>query len=1775
VKKKPTKKKSSKPSTTRSTAGSGFDFEDLVAAWLLLKALSGQPIPGVEGVATCLQMQTEAIGWAIDDILSTTEVSPDDRRHLAISCKSNVQVTRRGLPSDFVKLCWQQWTKADPNPMQRGKDCLMLATRGRNDAFMATWTDLKTAAKGKEIKLAIGRMSATANHRKIFESVKAPARDADVMVSDSDVVAMVNSIEVAPVDFQVSNSEDEKLAVREARALLVNGSPAEGRRLWAELIDQARNTRLGSGTMDIADLWRQLRVKFALKDHPDYEASWQRLKELTVDYKATIETALPSGLTLQRKDETDDLVARIATDPVCVVFGESGSGKSALVKTTLDERFSSAAQVWLEPDVLGFTLNEAMRTSLGIDHPLVDVLDAAANSENFLVIDAAERLDQGCAIKTKALIEELRKRNALGAKSGWHVLIVGQTEALVSGALRDLVGTSSTKTVEVAELAEAAVRDVLRKIGGLAWLATHDDAVSALSNLRTLAWVIQAAARFQGEDGSGALSLPAIADRLWLEWTDRKPSVQRLLMKLAEREAAFEHTFAISQLESGDAAALDDLPTACPLRRDASGRIKFQHDLAADWARFQRLREIAQDTLQWARYAGNPFWHGALRMLGQFLLRQQVGTGNAWDVAFDVAEVNRQTTPLADDILLDALFLDPNAEAFLDGRADRLLENSGARLLRLVRRFEHVASVPGASPLPSASGEIFKWFRDLSLYIEAHFRIPIFGRWPAMARFTAKHRDRIAKLASPAIASLCDRWLSSTPPLLPNGSVTPFRREFAELALASARELQLILAKGIISLVEGDSRIYQAVFSAAPDLPADVCDWALEMAQRRPYRADIIEQVRAHRRELERERRERLATDAEYRKSQERVERMSTSSFPVTRLPPWPLGARAPVEGRFREAVLRSPGFYSLMRTNAAVAGEVLLACIIEDEPKEEYRSRIDLEHELGIEFDSEGYPTAPWKSPFYAFLQIDPDAALKDLHRLVNFATERWVQAVREDSGSDPVPLSLLLDDGTVRTYAGNYWVFGWSHEDSNFAGQLHCALAALEQWLCNLIDGRIDVAPLVDGLLRATNSVAVLGVLVNAGKCCEDLFKGPLRSLLGVRQIYAWDSWRRERDEYASAAMLSWAGRGEVVFEIAKNWVFAPYRKKQLREIVPKMVVDDRAMGDFVVAAASQWTSPETEKEALEFRILVAQLDYRNYSSEVDTATGKQVPAFVYPHDLAEAIAVFQQDRSLSLEPLKFPQTCRNFLLGETRMLHQREAEWVASLMAAADGDGKIELEEDMIRAPRVAAAALLLLRAPDWLAENTAVQQRAQSIIDAAIADISNETPSPHFQMAPSHLEFAAYFAAERWIAESSKLNDENLLRLLTSGDNRAVQVLVWAAYGSRAVLEQRWWRLLYLALLWSGLSMLRPAGYRDDDSDRLRWQRWCRWLRTRSLSAENMTIAAINPLDIAERVEPLEFKQRQRRYAKVGMRFTKEQGGRLSGGLDTHFLQNAFAWLFRSQVDRVIPTLPKDELETRQQLVRAFWAHQVWWLIGSRKDDNDDYQPMYEFGYAILEELARLIVDSPPVVAPSLWRPVFALGPKGHYAIGHFLRCWFFQITETTLVAEFAQRWRPMIEFMLSDEEWAEGGPWFYGEQLERQVLGFGASDYLVRIPDHVTLIGMIRDLLEVWAKKRLTGDEDNLAGFCEFIAAKIGAPLRIDALQWIADAMRAHPKVGKWFRDRTSNAFMEFLDVVVSEHAAALSKDDKSRRALLDLAAHAVSRQLTAALALQERIRRAF
>lgn len=161
---------------------------------------------------------------------------------------------------------------------------------------------------------------------------------------------------------------------------------------------------------------------------------------------------------------------------------------------------------------------------------------------------------------------------------------------------------------------------------------------------------------------------------------------------------------------------------------------------------------------------------------------------------------------------------------------------------------------------------------------------------------------------------------------------------------------------------------------------------------------------------------------------------------------------------------------------------------------------------------------------------------------------------------------------------------------------------------------------------------------------------------------------------------------------------------------------------------------------------------------------------------------------------------------------------------------------------------------------------------------------------------------------------------------------------------------------------------------------------------------------------------------------------------------------------------------------------------------------------------------------------------------------------------------------MLEFALGASNWTSGRHWYRGEQLLRQLLGFD-SEVFAQLTNSTTLVVEMRDLYEKWARKHLSGDEDNVAGFCRFLASNAGTVIRLDGLLWLTESFQSDRGASRWHREGTGSALVEFLDVIVSQEAQKVSADHKVREALVGLAADLVARQVPAALALQERIRR--
>ncbi len=337
------------------TGGRGFPFEDHVAAYFLANMLSARPYLGSEfGCIRSVEFQVRDRGWLLDDLLVEFATSSITRR-LALSIRSNKQVTRNGFSAEFVGLCWEQWQNAEQGPMRRGHDLLGLAVGRLSFEVKSAWDEVVQEAGATKENRMMGRLTQDGFHSKIhrslFESFECPAElregDASNWTNRGELVSRVRLLDF---DFLTEPSDSEAKAVEVCRSVVQARTAEEGVRLWDRLVAISAETRPLGGSVDVATLVNRLRPDFELTDYPNHEADWRRLEQITQDSLREVRTEVGDGSRLERADIKRRIIDEMATGKLRVLIGESGSGKSAIVKELATTAKVSDLVVWLSAD---------------------------------------------------------------------------------------------------------------------------------------------------------------------------------------------------------------------------------------------------------------------------------------------------------------------------------------------------------------------------------------------------------------------------------------------------------------------------------------------------------------------------------------------------------------------------------------------------------------------------------------------------------------------------------------------------------------------------------------------------------------------------------------------------------------------------------------------------------------------------------------------------------------------------------------------------------------------------------------------------------------------------------------------------------------------------------------------------------------------------------------------------------------------------------------------------------------------------------------------------------------------------------------------------------------------------------------------------------------------------------------------------------------------------------------------------------------------------------
>jgi hypothetical protein len=186
------------------------------------------------------------------------------------------------------------------------------------------------------------------------------------------------------------------------------------------------------------------------------------------------------------------------------------------------------------------------------------------------------------------------------------------------------------------------------------------------------------------------------------------------------------------------------------------------------------------------------------------------------------------------------------------------------------------------------------------------------------------------------------------------------------------------------------------------------------------------------------------------------------------------------------------------------------------------------------------------------------------------------------------------------------------------------------------------------------------------------------------------------------------------------------------------------------------------------------------------------------------------------------------------------------------------------------------------------------------------------------------------------------------------------------------------------------------------------------------------------------------------------------------------------------------------------------------------------------------------------------------------VRHFIRGLFVRLGKGDDPSVFERVWRATAEYGLA-ADWSQPGLWFHGERLIGDLLGFGNEDALSRLNPGAAL--RMKDVYERWSATHLTRDEELVTRFCHFLATSFGTPLRLDGLRWIAAMLKERGPSGRWYRDGTGEALVELVAAALGSDAQALSKNPQALQALIEIAADLAAKNVPAALALQERIKK--
>ncbi|WP_219703191.1 hypothetical protein [Marinomonas lutimaris] len=1724
--------KNSKVTPTELTSGKGFDFEDLVGAWLTTYMLSSSHfIPHKSSLIKAIYFQAGNSGWIFDDILVEFSDSKKDFK-LALSVKSNKQFTSKKAPDDLVEDIWKQFLN-ESTPFDSNCDYLGIVTAPLSGISKTSLTSLLT----KSEYLPEGELQEQVDNTKLAKNVCSLHKSFNCSSTLLDAANRLNlntdkilkRFKAYQCDFYDQPSTSEIQSITNIKSILVDPSASNATDVFEKICTLVKRYRVNGGAITSQIAASFIAKDIQLKTAPEFAMDLKKLKAYSTSAMNRIDSSIGSQVSLLRVEEISKVRKSISSANVSIVLGESGSGKSALVKRLA---LSHTNRIWVEPSLFEYnSLHEAENGAFQLKNPWVDIAAEITSKYKILVIDAVDRLWKSSYFSTLGeFLEPILSEN-----TGLKIVITCQSfhwQRVQNELLKIGSAIATENTVSLGDISQddiATLRTLYPQFNKL--LATE-----SVRKFLLRPKVLDLFSKLP--PSSFSKSNPWHSEVELINWywdsvisnSTHGAMKERFLIKLSKLQAEnLVNTTQTTMFEVPELSVLEELEQSQICYRK-KGYIYLTHDIYSDWFKQRTLvNERVSNPSFLDSCIKNPQWHRAISLFGSELVQDELATAE-WENVIKSALKSKNF--LLVDLLLDAIIHTSNSCELILKHWVFLTTNKAALLDRFFKRFLYIATQANKKTIALA-----KYFNVSELDASLINRTPIWLMWPSVLTLIIEKQEDLIEIVPKNTAEICKLWVNNTQ------KDVPYRKDLSEIAIKIGwRALQCNQHYRYHDRWAGHNHddisfYYETVLSCAAEDTAKVIQFA-------NCASGITEPTT----ELPPDPPREPTTDPQALEYFAKMEQSSTFlDEDKQELPLIEGGAIYKRDHYFQKLVIETKFFINLMLLSPKESADIILAnCIREPGAKYRYSSS-DIDKDYGLTKNlMRLFPPFYTKTPFLELLTISPEQGMRVILRLTEIATSQWLskerfrrEHSRQNMFDEGYPLSINLSiKGVIKEYYGDR---RWMHACRNTTivpDLLTCALMSLEKWLSDKLDNGEDVNQEIEELLTKSDSLAIVGVCFQVAKKESALFKGVLFELLMNPWIFVYDLHHCISDEHHQMIGHRSMGETEHQFNEAKEWHLREYRKTHLETIIFRQILSDqnferKIRNELLPTLQNLLNKTSKEDEYYTFILkLRHQLELKNWTT-FKNKDGNIQFKFNTPGELLE----LQRKDEIYFETkqiiLHLPNKCLEILNSNIKL---NEQEFKKIFDNLSNIEPNILKQEDeylsLVRSQCAVATTIILKR--DQLPN---LYREHREYCKNILLHYSLNPPQQEFEIAESNFEiewdrFCAK-ALPKLLAENSTEKELRtaIVKLCLGLHYETLGVLVSQCFLLRDQIQEDFYRLLNLVNFWAALRLRIMIATKDNI-----WGNEPLTAEQLYTKVDQLADKFINKsLSISLPV----WSNLQVLYSQYNNEIEVNTFPEIYRKMDCHVVMYGYSWL--PPLDEAITDKEKDEwYSIYQQLSLVLWERLIFEL--DEKDEIDGTP--YEIDYWIIDKIIGTLLHCPKDIARKLWEPLLSVGAAAEYWITDFMRKWFNQLSKVDVNKMlFLDIWRDMIVFAKNSEAWfSEVAHWHTCGKVWEALLGFDLiTAQSVWKQDYTDLIISMRHELSYYAENHLTNYK--IEHFASFLNTTSGKALSLDGVVWIYQHMTKYKssRIEKYTQDSVNDLIRSVLD---ANRFDQLSKDSK-------------------------------